>query len=63
MAESQQCNAALGRMQTLLATLATTSYFHFHRLTDFIAMPPNLALNRTGRHTASTWRASARHAG
>jgi hypothetical protein len=30
---------------------------------EFIAMPPNPALNRTGRHAASIWFASARPAG
>jgi len=40
-----------------------SSHHCFYLANGFIAMPPNPALNRTGRYEASTWPASALPAG
>src|SRR5438874_2278792 len=50
-------------MQSLHPTLAASLRLRFWLSNTFIAMPPNPALNRTGRHMPSIWRVSARPAG
>ncbi len=50
-------------MQTLHGAHAARSQHCFYLTNGFIAMPPNPALNRMGRHAISTWRVSARPAG